>query len=293
MHSVITEDKLKNAVENNTFIKKGNLHSCEGIKYDFTLSDYVISRELGRPIHLKEQKNIKATIAPGEIAFVMSEEELELPNTVFCQLSPKRKLSLDGIIILGGLIVDPQYKGKLIFGLYNASSAEYPILYGKKLIAGVFFEADARLEGHSLPVPIEDFPNELVQMVARYTPNSSKELQKELGELKDDIRDLKNRLATDETWKDTFKSGLDSLQRNVDELRSLVKDVTVSLSDETKVRTNEVHRLEMQHANFTKDFNSKKKYFYYAVLVLVGVLSYVFGRINLRSVLEKLLTYLG
>lgn len=60
------------------------------------------------------KKNVdEFVIKPGETAFVTTEETLELPGDVFCQLSTKRKLSHEGILVLGGFYVDPNYKGKL------------------------------------------------------------------------------------------------------------------------------------------------------------------------------------
>ena len=79
--------------------------SCEGIKYDFTLSKMALTAGLGRP---------------------------------------RCKLSLDGIVILGSLIIGPNYKENLIFGLYNLSSHNYPLLPGKKLVAGVFYKFDKK-----------------------------------------------------------------------------------------------------------------------------------------------------
>ena len=112
---ILTENELLSAIENETFIKDGKKESCEGFKYDFTLSNSALTVGFRAPIDIDQSKE-NAVIHPGEIAFVMTKETLALPADIYCQLSTKRKLSLDGIIILGGLIIDPNYKGKLIFG---------------------------------------------------------------------------------------------------------------------------------------------------------------------------------
>jgi len=240
MSRVISERELKDAVQEATFIKNGSERSCEGIKYDFILSDYVISRNLARAIHLSENKNIKATIAPGEVAFVMSEESLDLPDDVFCQLSAKRKLSLDGIIILGGLIVDPKYKGRLIFGLYNISSVEYPILPGKKLIAGVFFKTGAPSGAFIEPKPIEDFPKDIVRMVTASQPKSVEGLYSEISVLKNDLREVKNKLIDEEFWKKDFRN-------NLSDITDLVLKIGKNLDAEVKARRQEYIELKEEN----------------------------------------------
>jgi deoxycytidine triphosphate deaminase len=83
---IIVENELIKAVEDGTFIKDGKNTSCEGIKYDFTLSKIALTAALGKPCNIGEYKE-NAVIKPGEIAFVMTEEELRLPNDIYCQLS--------------------------------------------------------------------------------------------------------------------------------------------------------------------------------------------------------------
>jgi deoxycytidine triphosphate deaminase len=97
---ILTENDLLSAVEKETLIKSGRKESCEGIKYDFTLSNIALTVDSKGPINIDQSKE-NASIKPGEIAFVMTKETLELPDDVYCQLSAKRKLSLDGIVILG------------------------------------------------------------------------------------------------------------------------------------------------------------------------------------------------
>jgi deoxycytidine triphosphate deaminase len=280
VNRLILEAELKNAVQNATFIKNGSEKSCEGIKYDFVLSDHIISQDLKRPINLNEHKESKATIKPGEIAFVMSKESLALPDDMFCQLSAKRKLSLDGIIILGGLIIDPNYKGRLIFGLYNISSIEYPLIPGRKLIAGVFFKIEGENACLTAPDSIENFPDELIKMVSTYKPTTIDGLHASVEELKDEIRDLKNKLANDDSWKESFRNGLN-------ELKELVMKVGENLNNEISARKDDVQKLNVQYSGF----NTIKKFLWVALGLLglgfIAVVSFLFN--HWRQILEILL----
>jgi len=140
MPQLILENELREIVKNNSFIKNGSIQSCEGIKYDFRVSARLLSPHFNRDRVFDEKDETNFVIKPGETAYVVTEEELDLPNNIFCILSTKRKLSHDGIILLGGLIVDLNYKGRLFFGLHNLSGIDFPFQPNKKLVAGVFYK---------------------------------------------------------------------------------------------------------------------------------------------------------
>jgi deoxycytidine triphosphate deaminase len=230
---IFTENDLLLAVEQETLIKNGRKESCEGIKYDFTLSNMALTVDAKGPIDIDQSKE-NAVIKPGEIAFVMTKEALNLPDDIYCQLSAKRKLSLDGIVILGGLIIDPNYKGKLIFGLYNISSRIYPLLPGKKLVADVFYRVDKKSDKQ--PEPINDFPDELIKIVVDNKPNSINAVFASVERLRAEIQEVKNKLDRDENWRIDFQTGLT-------EIKQLVKTISEKLDTEVDTRQREINEL--------------------------------------------------
>jgi len=233
---ILGENELLSAVEEGTFIKEGSKESCEGIKYDFILSSTILTVDSRRPSDIN-QNNKDAVIKPGEVAFVMTKESLELPGNIYCQLSTKRKLSLDGIVILGGLIIDPNYKGKLIFGLYNLSSRNYPLLPGKKLVAGVFYKVD-EMSGKQ-PDPIFDFPDDLVKIVVDTKPNSITAVNSVIDQLRIEIQEIRNQLTYDAQWKNDFQNGLTKIQQ-------LVSNMGEKLDKEIDERKENVSKLRIQ-----------------------------------------------
>jgi deoxycytidine triphosphate deaminase len=115
------------------------------------------------------------TVEFGEVVFVLTMEQLDLPNNIMAVLSPKRKLSHHGIIALGGFCIDPLYKGPLWIGLYNFSSTAFPLKSGRKLIAALFYELMGdELTDFSVPESAGqgDFPDELVDLIRNYKPVS-------------------------------------------------------------------------------------------------------------------------
>jgi dUTPase len=276
---ILAAEDLISAVENRTLIKNGRRESCEGIKYDFTLNKMVLTADSKGPIDIDQFKE-KAVIKPGEIAFVMTEEVLELDDDIYCQLSTKRKLSLDGIVALGGLIIDPNYKGKLIFGLYNLSSHDFLLRSGKKLIAGVFYRINEK--SSIRPEPINDFPDELVKVWLDRKPNSINSvnaaidnINNTIAELRNDMQAIKNQLAHDDKWKDDFQNGLT-------EIRLLIKEMGEKLTKEIDTRTNENRELYKEQGKLKEaviPLSKTERIFRYLIgaitTIIIGVIVFV------------------
>jgi dUTPase len=265
MADVVLHDELCSAVENNQFIKGGLLSSCEGIKYDFRLSKRILKADFKQPIDIGpsfDQTNL--VVRPGEVVFVMTEETLELPNNIFCQLSAKRKLSHAGIITLGGFIVDPNYTGKLLFGLYNISSKEFPIMPGKKLVAGVFYKIDDDevKKFSTTPESLNDFPDELVRLISDYKSLAIESLSEELNTIKLEMKSLKEQVDSDRSWKEDFKEGLEQHNQQITKLGETLQDIADKLGKEVDER---------------KTTNSKISEQFHILRGIGYVLSFLFG----------------
>ncbi|HEX6861024.1 MAG TPA: hypothetical protein VF138_12600 [Caulobacteraceae bacterium] len=243
MPRLVTEAKLKDAVEGETFLVGGTLSAVEGIKYDFHMGSRILKASFRRPIDIEElapaDRN-SLCVDPGEAVFVLTREKLNLPNNIMAILTPKRKLAHGGIIVLGGLAIDPLYKGVLWVGLYNFSSTPYALEPGRKLIGAMFYELDES-EAADFDVPesasVTDFPDELVALINQYRPVELKGLQEELAETRRELAALKTDLVTDKDWKEDFKRSLDEHNR---QLGLLIE----GLKDEKEVRRSEDEKIQ-------------------------------------------------
>ena len=239
MSNIISGQELLHSIKNRIFMENGKEDNCEGIKYDFRLGDRILKAAFKRPINFSDLSNIErgnCEIAPGEVVFVMTEEKLTLPADVFCQLSNKRKIGHGGIILLGGLTIDPSYNGRLIFGLYNISCRPYPIKPGKKLVAGVFYKIAN--DNHDIPIPesMEDFPDDLVDMISKYEPFSPSNVSGDIQAIRCELDIIKGKLDKDEEWKKDFKDGLTDVTEKLDEIADkLSKEVTARQTSDTKL----------------------------------------------------------
>lgn len=235
MSRFILEDELLSAVKEETFIKNGSEICCEGLKYDFRVSSKFVSPRFNKRERDFDERDVdEFVIKPGETAFVTTEETLELPNDVFCQLSTKRKLSHEGILVLGGFCVDPNYKGKLFFGLHNLTREDYPFKPGKKLIAGVFYKLDPEeiQNIHSDPVSLYDFPDDLLKNIKTFQSASTETLENKIFDLSKEISLLRDQIDTDKTWKEEFRQGLSQNNKQISEIGESIKALSEKLGQE-------------------------------------------------------------
>jgi len=237
MTTLVTGAMLKAAVENGTFIKGGKVASVEAVKYDFHMGDRVLKAFYGQPKDIDSIPEERRTVDPGEVVFVLSAERLDLPRSMMAVLTPKRTLAHGGIIMLGGLAVDPKYKGVLVIGLYNFSSTAYPLIPGSKLIGSVFYTLqDKELEEYEVadPAEIVDFPPQLIYLIQNYKPIALKGIQEDIDNTKAELSSLKKELLDDKGWREDFKKDLGEHNKQLGELIAGLKEERDARKDEDK-----------------------------------------------------------
>ena len=222
MATMITGERLLEAVKTQTFIKGGDERCAEGVKYDFRMGKRLLKAKFGRAIDMTSPQidHNDLFVEPGEMVFVLTQERIELPQNMTALLSPKRKLSHQGIMVLGGFCIDPLYPGRLLVGLYNFSSTRFPLVPEKKLIAAVFYQ----LEGNELsdfPEPeaaVEDFPDELIHVMQSYKPAMLGALQDTLLATQRDVETLRAEFRSQEDWQKRFRESLDRHDNQIERI---------------------------------------------------------------------------
>jgi deoxycytidine triphosphate deaminase len=227
MATLVTGSALHAAVAGETFIRGGDPKAVDTVKYDLRLGPQALKASIGLPKAIDQMQDAERWIEPGEVVFVLTQEELHLPANMIATLSPKRAITHRGITVLGGFAIDPGYAGRLWFGLHNFSSSRYALRSGTKLIACLFYELteeEAQQYSCSPTEPVTDFPDELIDLVKNYKPIELKALQEELAATKADLFTLKNAFGDDRTWKDNFQKGLDEHNKQLGILIEQVKE---------------------------------------------------------------------
>lgn len=266
MSMLIKESDLREAIEKSTFIKNGIPENAEGIKYDFRMSSSILKSKYKRPINinnLTEMEKSNLFVEPGEVVFVLTEETLSLPKNIQAVLSQKRKLSHDGIMVLGGFCIDPLYEGRLLVGLYNFSSSPFTLIPGRKLIAAMFYKLDeAEIDDFKKPeITIYDFPDDLVRLMERYSPISIQSVMSEIVNVKTQLEEFRKEFKERDHWFEKFQLSLDGQEKNIQKICQV-------LDREVEERKSSEKDLQHEIAQYSKEA--------YRTAAIVGVLGALF-----------------
>lgn len=250
MAKIITGSELKELIQKGNIIQNADLKCAEGIKYDFRLGTKLLKSYFGDPIDIEkdlqsvEEKN-KAVVDPGEVVFVLSKERLSLPKDIYIQLSPKRSLSQDGIELLGGLTVDPNYEGYLVFGLKNVAGKPYKLRVGTKIVGANFFKLSdgEEIEEGDVPGSIEDFPQRLQELIDKYEPVNPQNLAEELRNLQTAFKDSQSKLTEDVKF----------LKNQVEDFSKDLTRESVRREQENKNLSEKMDQVEDKIEVFTKE----------------------------------------
>ncbi|MGH6821398.1 MAG: dCTP deaminase domain-containing protein, partial [Methylocella sp.] len=106
------------------------------------------------------------TIPPGQFAFLLSEEKVEIPDTALALISIKAKIKWRGLINVSGFHVDPGFRGRLIFSVYNAGPVPVHLRQGQPMFLIWYASLDAPTKlGRRQPVQ-ESFPPDLISGIS-------------------------------------------------------------------------------------------------------------------------------
>lgn len=130
------------------------------------------------------------TIPPGQFGFLLSEEIVEVPDDALAFISIKAKIKWRGLINVSGFHVDPGFKGRLIFSVYNAGPVPVHLRQGQPMFL-IWFAGLDRPTKKARQQPVQtSFPPDLI-------PGISGELQSLAGlnkKIKDLDKDLTGRI---------------------------------------------------------------------------------------------------
>ena len=139
----------------------------ESASYELCLGDEVyISALPDTP--LKERKIItlnekdSVAIPPGQFAFLITSEQIKIPNNALAFISIKFKFKSKGLINVSGLHVDPGYNGKLIFAVYNAGPLHIHIRRGERVFSIWYADLDQDDEKPRQKIGYDLIPTDLM-----------------------------------------------------------------------------------------------------------------------------------
>lgn len=151
-------------------------------------------------------------LKPGEVAFVSTVEKLVMPPDLAGNIAPRFRRALEGILVMGGMLVDPGYEGRLHFQLVNVGDELFRIEPGRTSVAAIQFlpvlEPTADLERVPSSKKLlkelfrEEVKNEPLKQLAYFS---------NVGKLRKHVEQLNERL-------DDQEIALDSTRRSTEQL---------------------------------------------------------------------------
>ena len=84
----------------------------------------------------------KIAIPPGQFGLLITQESVAVPNDCIAFISIRAGSKFQGLVNVSGFHVDPGYKGKLMFAVYNAGSKNIVVDQGQRLFMIWFADLD-------------------------------------------------------------------------------------------------------------------------------------------------------
>ncbi len=143
---------------------------------------------------IRELKSDEAfNIPSGMFAFLVTEEVIKVPNYCIAFISMKAKMKFKGLVNVSGFHVDPGYKGKLIFSVYNAGPMPITLKQGLPLFLIWYADLDKPSEKIKNEAPKLDLGVDIINQI--HGPIfSPQEITKRISEFNEDITNNINQL---------------------------------------------------------------------------------------------------
>lgn len=114
------------------------------------------------------------TIPAGQFAFLLTEQAIALAHNVMAFISIKSTIKFKGLVNVSGFHVDPGYKGRLVFSVFNAGPAPIHLKRGEPLFLIWVADLDDRAKpddakkkgsGNSIPFEMSEIPLKLINAI--------------------------------------------------------------------------------------------------------------------------------
>lgn len=126
----LANNELSQVLQKNISDGLYNPKNVQNASYELSLGDEIYSNNDEAKTILNEQ-NPQYAIKPGQLAILITKEEIEIPRKYIGFISIKFGVKFRGLVNISGFHVDPGFKGKLKFSVYNAGSKPIFLERGK------------------------------------------------------------------------------------------------------------------------------------------------------------------
>ncbi|MEI9408592.1 dCTP deaminase domain-containing protein [Mesorhizobium salmacidum] len=164
----------------------------DGANYNLAIGEevYVSSLASGKTVQ-KLSEGAAFSIAPGQFAFILTEEEVELPFDKIGFISIRASIKFLGLVNISGFHIDPGYKGKLIFAVYNAGPTIIHLRRGDRIFPLWITNLNERMQRTAWKVGHDKIPASMITAISgEFT--TAYQLAEKLKVAQEDIVQLKS-----------------------------------------------------------------------------------------------------
>lgn len=134
--------RMKSAVNvhKGLMIHDYELDGFKGITYDIRVGDEVYLSSDKMPIRLDKPVRLTDTfiVEPGEFAIIMAHEYICLPQDLMGLISIRMTYKSKGLMNISGFHVDPGFRGRITFAVYNAGPTEIVLRHLERVFMIIF-----------------------------------------------------------------------------------------------------------------------------------------------------------
>lgn len=118
---------------------------------------FITSTDEQTKIELEEGESL--AIPSGQLAFLLTEEKVNIPLNAIGLISMRFSVKKKGLINVSGFHVDPGYKGRLKFAVYNAGSTAITVTRGERIFV-IWFSDLVGIKEHPEVATVDGYGEE-------------------------------------------------------------------------------------------------------------------------------------
>jgi dCTP deaminase len=148
--------------------------------------------------HTKQslKKNQPFVIPPGQFAYLLTEEEIQVPIDAIAFISMKASLKYKGLINISGFHVDPGFKGNLLFSVYNAGPSPINLQRNQECFLIWYSSLDFPDASPRTGTGFSDIPIKILDNISTDEIYSLQTLTKEFREVESRVSDQLNNIKS-------------------------------------------------------------------------------------------------
>lgn len=162
-------EKLKDALRD--LIVDFDEGRCDRATYRLRVGPEVYTSPTGLPDDPRSKTKIQLgpdegfTIPAGQFALLLTEERVEVPYHALAFISMRARYKFRGLVNVSGFHVDPGFKGRLIFAVFNAGPGPVHLARGEECFH-IWYASLADASPFPIKPGYETIPSEIINPIA-------------------------------------------------------------------------------------------------------------------------------